>query len=235
MSKIKSIGIPETCSQSWEQMDPAVKGRYCGHCCKTVIDFTKMTNKEIITFLAGKTDVCGRFDQYQLPGLNYQLNNENATNRFSWKKWLVAAGLFGISFINRASAQTKTQVNVSQQPTSATSYRMLGKVLAIDTVKKHKNLRKHKSPKIKNVIPNANVQKREGEVVVAYRSDISNKADYFKEPPVTELRNVPFDELVPFVGIVGGVEITGVKVDSIQSRILMFYQYMRWPINKLFK
>jgi hypothetical protein len=60
--KISGLNIPKPCSQDWEGMTPDGQGRFCGSCNKTVVDFTKMENHEIVEYLknqGGRT--CGYF------------------------------------------------------------------------------------------------------------------------------------------------------------------------------
>jgi hypothetical protein len=48
-------------------MTVADKGRFCDSCSKKVIDFTEMTEKEIITYLKNKKgNTCGRFESEQV-------------------------------------------------------------------------------------------------------------------------------------------------------------------------
>jgi hypothetical protein len=42
------ITIPEPCTQDWNEMQPVPGGRYCAHCQKAVVDFSRMT---IVIFL----------------------------------------------------------------------------------------------------------------------------------------------------------------------------------------
>ncbi|RYD59492.1 MAG: hypothetical protein EOP56_01105 [Sphingobacteriales bacterium] len=56
------ITIPKPCNEAWEDMQPADKGRHCLQCSKTVVDFSTMTDVEVLAFLQrhkGKF-VCGR-------------------------------------------------------------------------------------------------------------------------------------------------------------------------------
>lgn len=60
--KISGLNVPKPCSQDWEGMTPDGQGRFCGSCNKTVVDFTKMNNHEIVDYLknqGGRT--CGYF------------------------------------------------------------------------------------------------------------------------------------------------------------------------------
>ncbi|WP_149694368.1 hypothetical protein [Chitinophaga sp. CF418] len=42
------VDIPVPCTQSWNDMNPVDNGRYCGHCSKKVIDFTKLADHEVV-------------------------------------------------------------------------------------------------------------------------------------------------------------------------------------------
>jgi len=135
MDDLKRITIPSPCHQSWQQMTPDGQGRHCLHCCKTVVDFSKMNSDEVIGHLANQTNVCGRFAEHQLTTINRQLNDQNLTRTNNWKKWLVAAGVLGAAMLNRAAAQSipanpaATQQNPASKPPSFP----LGKIEIIDS------------------------------------------------------------------------------------------------------
>ncbi len=65
------IGTP--CHEKWALMQEEEQGRFCLACQKTVVDFTKMSEEEIITFFESyaqrkqaTTNICGRFSKTQL-------------------------------------------------------------------------------------------------------------------------------------------------------------------------
>jgi hypothetical protein len=67
MKKEIYIQIPEPCHEDWNKMTPVQQGRYCQSCSKEVVDFTLMTDQEIMNFVSmprGKT--CGNFSSDQL-------------------------------------------------------------------------------------------------------------------------------------------------------------------------
>lgn len=56
------LSIPEPCHQSWEQMTPTEQGRFCKACAKEVIDFSMMTDSEVLNYFntLSHENVCGR-------------------------------------------------------------------------------------------------------------------------------------------------------------------------------
>ena len=69
------ISISKPCSENWQTMTPADRGRFCNACQKCVVDFTAMTDAEIVHYLnQNKGNNCGRFTPEQL---NRQLETPN--------------------------------------------------------------------------------------------------------------------------------------------------------------
>jgi hypothetical protein len=61
------LRIPEPCHQDWHTMLPEEKGRFCSSCSKTVVDFSLMSDKEVLAHLGGAGGhTCGRFTSDQL-------------------------------------------------------------------------------------------------------------------------------------------------------------------------
>lgn len=61
------LSIPEPCHENWQQMTPQDKGRHCHSCQKTVVDFTGMSDQEVLQYIAaGSSNICGRFHSSQL-------------------------------------------------------------------------------------------------------------------------------------------------------------------------
>ena len=62
------LSIPEPCYENWDAMTPEAQGRFCGKCCKVVVDFTNMPTQDVIAFLSEKKAerVCGRFRSGQV-------------------------------------------------------------------------------------------------------------------------------------------------------------------------
>lgn len=103
---IKSIRIPEPCSQQWQVMSPVNGGRHCENCSKTVVDFTAMADMEIISHFAVKNNVCGRLSEPQLNRVNLQLTRQDTKTECDWKKWVMTTALLGSTVLYRAAGQT---------------------------------------------------------------------------------------------------------------------------------
>ncbi|THU40642.1 T9SS type A sorting domain-containing protein [Niastella caeni] len=100
MSKAVQIQIPSPCHENWQNMTPKEQGRFCGSCQKTVIDFSIMSDKEMLDHIskAAGQHVCGRFSNDQL---NTDITVTENKRRFSWAYiWnlLLATFLFTDSF-----------------------------------------------------------------------------------------------------------------------------------------
>ena len=60
------INIAEPCHENWEGMGSNPNGKHCSKCDKTVYDFSRFTDSEIIDFFKVGLEVCGRFTGTQL-------------------------------------------------------------------------------------------------------------------------------------------------------------------------
>jgi len=62
--------IPTPCHEDWDNMTPRDKGRFCASCSKQVVDFSLMSDQQVLNYFKNATgNVCGRFanDQLQRP------------------------------------------------------------------------------------------------------------------------------------------------------------------------
>lgn len=60
------MSVPKPCHENWNKMTPAEKGRFCTSCKKEVIDFTKLSNKQIAFEVNKGKSLCGRLKKEQL-------------------------------------------------------------------------------------------------------------------------------------------------------------------------
>ena len=108
MIQIKHLNIPQPCAQDWNSMTATESGRHCQSCSKTVVDFTRMSNDEIIGYLSRNRHVCARIGAQQVDSVNMQLVSLQPQNKGGWAKWLVAASLFVSAAYSKVNAQSIT-------------------------------------------------------------------------------------------------------------------------------
>ena len=102
-----SFSIPQPCAQPWAAMSPTAAGRHCAACATEVVDFTRLSEAQILALLArqGGRPVCALAHATQLA--------PPAAPR--WRRWLVA-GLALLGWHPVASCASKPP---QQPPVSA--------------------------------------------------------------------------------------------------------------------
>jgi hypothetical protein len=86
-----TLSIKSPCTQQWSTMDQSDCGRFCSQCQKNVIDFTTMSDAQIIAFLEkNKTGICGRLHASQQGRIMHQTGLKST----SFFQRIVAALLF---------------------------------------------------------------------------------------------------------------------------------------------
>ncbi len=151
MKKIQ-LSIPEPCHQNWNDMTPTQQGRFCNACAKEVIDFSEMSDSEVLNyFIAVKKNdtVCGRVFPDQL---DRSINA--APKKKVWWYWNYAVAFLLLFFKpNYSKAQSLPQLGamVSFSP-----------ALPTDIVT---NSRIDKNEKIKKCIINGQIMNEAGEPV----------------------------------------------------------------------
>lgn len=106
MSTPVHIAIPEPCHENWQAMTPNEQGRHCMSCQKTVVDFTFMSDQEILHHIStASSHICGRFDNNQL---NKTYEEKKAPKPSYWRyAWNMVVATFLLTG-NAAMAQSKT-------------------------------------------------------------------------------------------------------------------------------
>lgn len=108
----RAIHIPQPCHENWAAMMPTGPGRHCGTCAQVVVDFTSMSDREIVSFLARHPNTtCGRFRQQQL------LRPLPPAQLTGWSRWLAAtAGLLGLGTLAASGAQAQQRYGAGPVP-----------------------------------------------------------------------------------------------------------------------
>lgn len=112
------ISIPTPCHEDWIKMTTDETGRHCNVCVKSVVDFTNMSDEEVLYFFLRKKQderVCGRFKQTQLHPIVVDLPQNIFTIQMPlWKKFLAAClvvfstTLFSCETKIKGKAETET-------------------------------------------------------------------------------------------------------------------------------
>lgn len=94
-----SFSVPAPCSKSWVAMTPTADGRHCSICQHEVVDFSGMTEAQVLAWLdqPGTGIVCGFFRARQFASPTVP----------RWRRWLVATvALLGLKplLTNEAAA-----------------------------------------------------------------------------------------------------------------------------------
>src|SRR5690606_36105847 len=103
------ISIPNPCHENWNEMLPEEKGRFCLSCQKCVLDFTKLSDDEILKSLQ-KPNQCGRFSNQQLERLNWKLNDENRLHFARFFRYSTLMLTLGVS--GTLVAQEKVKIEI---------------------------------------------------------------------------------------------------------------------------
>src|SRR5262245_2160350 len=101
MRKNIQLHIPKPCHEDWDTMTPIEKGRFCSGCQKQVVDFTVMSDEQLVAFFRKQpNNVCGRF-------LNDQLNRsiEIPRKRIPWIKYFFQFALPAVFVTSKGYAQ----------------------------------------------------------------------------------------------------------------------------------
>lgn len=110
MATLSRISIPQPCTQPWAAMSPTAAGRHCAACATEVMDFTHMSDAEILGFMArqGGRPVCALAHSAQLAP---------SVPAARWRRWLLA----GLTLLGWQSATSCATKPPQQPPVPATA------------------------------------------------------------------------------------------------------------------
>src|SRR5882757_5385190 len=104
MKEAIQLKIASPCHENWQSMTPVEQGRHCGSCAKNVVDFTIMSDREIIDYISlhANGDTCGRVSNDQLSRTIQKPGDRSV----SWKYfWSIALGSLLLSYRSMAQQQ----------------------------------------------------------------------------------------------------------------------------------
>ena len=101
-----NLTISKPCSEKFNQFDKTEKGGFCNSCQKEVIDFRKVSDKQLSYFFQNKTGkTCGYFDKTQL-NKTLKIQDVQESNRF---KYLRVAAIAFLSLTSLHTIQAQNQ------------------------------------------------------------------------------------------------------------------------------
>ncbi len=113
------IQIPEPCHEDLNKMSPQEKGRFCDSCQKVVIDFSAMTDTEIINYFqnVGSQKTCGLFSKTQVNRTLQPQKEKIETPRrtFFFKELAAASVAFFLTSTTAKSQNDTTLVEYNQK------------------------------------------------------------------------------------------------------------------------
>ena len=107
MASSTRLTIPSPCSQPWQAMSPDQQGRFYTQCQKTVVDFTAMTDAQVMAYVQQPGGPgCGRFRSDQLNRVLVEPLNRRVI-RWQWASLLLSGWLSS----QTVQAQSGTEPN----------------------------------------------------------------------------------------------------------------------------
>ena len=98
MQQPLSFSIPQPCPQPWAAMTPTADGRHCAACATEVVDFTHLSNAQILDYLA-------RHQGQRVCALAHATQLAPPPPPARWRQWLLAAlAVLGLAPATSASA-----------------------------------------------------------------------------------------------------------------------------------
>lgn len=180
MQSITKITLPQPCHEPWANMNTIENGRYCSSCNKAVVDFTTMTNQQIIDHLsASNGNICGRITAPQFNQVNKQLSKPVQPNAGVWKRiMLTITMLASLSYV-------KGQTSISKAKTEQTQENLVvGEVVAVAAPLKYMTLtgvvKDNKGEPLQQVIVTAGNQSTLTNATGAFRLNVTEGTKEFQ-------------------------------------------------------
>jgi len=130
MQKLQ-LSIPEPCHENWQQMTPTEQGRFCNACAKEVVDFSMMTDTEVLNYFTSLTHekVCGRALPSQLERTITKPKDPKKRLFWYWNYIVMFFMFFGKG--NAAKAQGGVKAGTEINPVKANDIR--GEIAVVES------------------------------------------------------------------------------------------------------
>lgn len=133
MTRSLTLSIPKPCAQKWSSFTPAGGGGFCSACNKVVVDFTKLSDQDIIEyFLDNPTKTCGRFHPDQLKTFTLRQPVKVKPGWMLLKAGLISFLMMVVSkpSIAQQAGNTQTEWSVNKTSADTTGHNFKGVVFA---------------------------------------------------------------------------------------------------------
>jgi CarboxypepD_reg-like domain len=223
MSQKISISISKPCLEKFDSFTQTTTGGYCITCKKNVIDFTKMSQKEIfVHFKNSNKKTCGYFDPSQLKTYTDTILPMAKQNR-NWVDYLRISSL--LMFVtttswsqNKSTVQTIEQHQTDSKPETSNTEKNIDKTFF----------------KVKGKILDERNLPMAGASITLYNSTINATSD-FEGNFVFPIELSEADRLlISFIGYTNQivpVSKTEITVRMVESRLMMLGEV---AVNKTF-
>ncbi|KAB2917715.1 MAG: hypothetical protein F9K23_04850 [Bacteroidetes bacterium] len=114
--------IPTPCHENWDKMSPTVQGRFCSLCSKTVVDFTRMSDEEVLNYFANhkNENICGRIKkQPQLPEITIHIPASTIHRRYNYFQTFLLALLLSFGLLLTGFTGEKTHAEFALENTNS--------------------------------------------------------------------------------------------------------------------
>jgi len=122
MRKSVQISIPAPCHENWDAMTTEDKGRFCASCQKSVLDFTKSSDREIASVLKDTENICGRFSVNQI-------NRDLIIPKEKSSVWIAASATI-VSFLTIGNQTLSAQTPANTEQHLPRNREIMGKIAA---------------------------------------------------------------------------------------------------------
>jgi CarboxypepD_reg-like domain/Secretion system C-terminal sorting domain len=131
MAKKLQLQIAEPCHENWDGMTPAEKGKFCGSCQKEVVDFSNMSDQQLVAFFKKPStgSLCGRFNSEQL-----NRDVEIPRKRIPWLKYFFQIAIPAFLLTIKANGQ-KGRPQIMGKIKPVCSRPIMGDTIAVENEK----------------------------------------------------------------------------------------------------
>ncbi|MET0394117.1 MAG: hypothetical protein ABW019_13285 [Chitinophagaceae bacterium] len=204
------ITIPKPCHESWEKMEQHEKGRFCGNCRKTVIDFSYLSDTELYHYLRSAREIpCGRFHTSQLNKAIVPPSRKSFAWKNVYKAALTAFAFLTMKYSGATGTRHEYRVAVQQPDPKQQDVDTGNKFIISGIVRNNKD----------SALEHAEI--RIGETIIAY----TDKDGKFSFEIPDNLAGKSFIFSVQYTGLPGSVRSYHPVMQSTDYNIMLYPPY----------